>query len=81
VGRPQCVPNNPVPFSFPFPPYHPRDTGFRVPRKHENDRAPALVYDEEHDPFRFRDGKFAFSREWADWPLLRKRGRMRGELP
>jgi hypothetical protein len=23
---------------------------------------PALVYDEEHDLFRFRDGKFAFSR-------------------
>jgi hypothetical protein len=41
---------------------------------------PALVYDEEHDLFRFRDGRFAFSREWADWPLLRKRGRMMEEL-
>jgi hypothetical protein len=39
---------------------------------------PALVYDEEHDLFRFRDGKFAFSREHADWALLRKRGRMKG---
>ena len=39
---------------------------------------PALVYDEEHDLFRFRDGKFAFSREHADWELLRKRSRMKG---
>jgi len=37
---------------------------------------PALVYDEEHDLFRFRDGRFAFSRKHADWALLRKRGRM-----
>jgi len=29
----------------------------------------ALVYDEEHDLFRFRDGRFAFSREHADWEL------------
>jgi len=36
---------------------------------------PALVYDEEKDLFRFRDGHFAFSREHADWELLRKRGR------
>ncbi len=34
---------------------------------------PALVYDEERDLFRYRDGRFAFSREWADWRLLRKR--------
>jgi hypothetical protein len=33
---------------------------------------PALVYDEEKDLFRFVDGKFAFSREHADWELLRK---------
>ena len=38
----------------------------------------AFVYDEEHDLFRFRDGKFAFSREHADWELLRKRDRMKG---
>ena len=38
---------------------------------------PAFVYDEEHDLFRFTDGKFAFSREHADWELLRKRGRLR----
>jgi hypothetical protein len=38
----------------------------------------ALVYDEEHDLFRFRDGKFAFSQEHADWALLRKRCRMKG---
>jgi hypothetical protein len=38
---------------------------------------PALVYDEEKDLFRFRDGRFAFSRERADWALLRKRGRMK----
>jgi hypothetical protein len=39
---------------------------------------PALVYDKEHDLFRFRDGKFAFSREHANWELLRKRGRFKG---
>ena len=38
---------------------------------------PALVYDEEKDLFRFVDGKFAFSREHADWELLRKRGRLK----
>jgi hypothetical protein len=32
---------------------------------------PKLVYDEEADLFRFRsDGRFAFSREYADWELL-----------
>ena len=39
---------------------------------------PAFVYDEEKDLFRFTDGRFAFSREHADWELLRKRGRLRG---
>jgi hypothetical protein len=38
---------------------------------------PALIYDEEKDLFRFTDGKFAFSREHADWALLRKRGRLK----
>jgi hypothetical protein len=38
---------------------------------------PALLYDEEKDLFRFTDGRFAFSREHADWELLRKRGRMK----
>jgi hypothetical protein len=37
---------------------------------------PALVYDEEKDLFRFTDGLFAFSREHADWKLLRKRGHL-----
>jgi hypothetical protein len=35
---------------------------------------PAFVYDEERDLFRWTDGRFAFSREHADWVLLRKRG-------
>jgi hypothetical protein len=35
---------------------------------------PALLYDRQNDLYRFRDGRFAFSREWANWPLLRKRG-------
>jgi hypothetical protein len=39
---------------------------------------PALVLYEERDLFRFTDGRFAFSREHADWALLRKRGRLRG---
>ena len=34
---------------------------------------PSLVFDEEKDLFRFRDGRFAFSRDYADWELLRKR--------
>ena len=37
---------------------------------------PAFVYDEEKDLFRWTDGRFAFSREHADWALLRKRGRI-----
>jgi hypothetical protein len=39
---------------------------------------PAFVYDREHDLFRWTDGRFAFSREHADWELVRKRGRLRG---
>jgi hypothetical protein len=39
---------------------------------------PAFVHDEGRGLFRFRDGRFAFSREHADWALLRKRGRLRG---
>lgn len=38
---------------------------------------PALVYDEEKDLFGFVDGRFACSREHADWALLRKRGCLR----
>jgi len=37
-----------------------------------------LVYDEEKDLLRFRDGRFAISRDHADWELLRKRDRMKG---
>ncbi len=33
-----------------------------------------FVYDEELDVFRFKDGRFAFCKEFADWDLLRKRG-------
>jgi hypothetical protein len=29
---------------------------------------PAYIYDEEHDLFRFRDGKFAFSRSFSSAP-------------
>jgi hypothetical protein len=36
-----------------------------------------LVYDEEKDLFRFRDGRFAFSHNCADWELLRERERMK----
>jgi hypothetical protein len=32
-----------------------------------------FVYDEEEDLFRFRDGRFAFSREQADTQLLWER--------
>ena len=33
-----------------------------------------LRYDEERDCFVFPDGRFAFSRESADWKLLLERG-------
>ena len=33
-----------------------------------------FVYIEEQDLFRFPDGRFAFSREWADIDLLQERG-------
>ncbi len=33
-----------------------------------------FVYDEEKDLFRFADGRFAFSREWADNDLFQERG-------
>ena len=33
-----------------------------------------FLYDEEHDLFRFPDGRFAFSREWSDVKLLQERG-------
>jgi hypothetical protein len=34
-----------------------------------------FAYDEEQDLFRFpEDGRFAFSREWADMELLQERG-------
>jgi hypothetical protein len=36
-----------------------------------------FVYDEGEDLFRFPDGKFAFSREWADVKLLEERGYFR----
>lgn len=39
---------------------------------------PALVYDEERGLFRFRDGKFAFSRTYGNWELLRRRERLKG---
>ena len=38
--------------------------------------APAFVYDEDNDLFRWTDDRFAFSREHADWELLKKRGRL-----
>jgi hypothetical protein len=33
-----------------------------------------FVYDEGKDLFRFPDGRFAFSKEWADVDLLQQRG-------
>jgi hypothetical protein len=39
---------------------------------------PTLVHDEQKDLLRFRDGRFAFSREHAGWTLLRKRSRAKG---
>ena len=33
-----------------------------------------FIYDEENDLFRFKDGRFAFSRTHADVKLLEERG-------
>jgi hypothetical protein len=33
-----------------------------------------LSYDEDQDCFRFKDGRFAFSRTQADWKLLEEVG-------
>ena len=33
-----------------------------------------LTYDEEHDCFRFKDGRFAFSKTKANCSLLEERG-------
>ncbi len=33
-----------------------------------------FIYDEKHDLFRFPDGRFAFSKEWADVTVLQERG-------
>ena len=41
---------------------------------HEEGSIPDFIYDEKQDLFRFPDGKFAFSREWADVKLLEERG-------
>jgi hypothetical protein len=41
----------------------------------EEGEIPDFVYDEEQDLFRFsQDGRFAFSREWANVKLLEERG-------
>jgi hypothetical protein len=40
VARPQCVTNNSVPFSFPFPTMTPGAPSFRVPLKHKKARTP-----------------------------------------
>ena len=51
---------------------------FEVEYRRQGWGDPAYVHDEERELFRFRDGRFAFSREHADWALLRKRGWLRG---
>lgn len=33
-----------------------------------------MFYDEGHGFFRFGDGRFALSREHADWPALKEAG-------
>ncbi len=41
-------------------------------------RTRPVVYDEEYNLFRFREGKFAFSSSHADCEPLRKRSRLQG---
>ena len=58
-----------------------RDAALRYPLEMESRKQgwgdPTLVYDQEKNLFRFTDGRFAFSRDHADWALLRKRGWMK----
>ena len=53
-----------------------RDAALRYDLEMESRKAgwgdSALVYDEEKEVFRFVDGKFASSREYADWELLER---------
>jgi hypothetical protein len=49
---------------------------FEVECRRQDWGDPAFVYDEGKDLFRWTDGRFAFSREHADWELLRKRARL-----
>jgi hypothetical protein len=51
---------------------------FEVECREQGWGVPAFVYEEEKDLFRWTDGRFAFSREHADWALLRQRGRLKG---
>jgi hypothetical protein len=44
------------------------------------DADPRLVYDAEHDLYRFPDGRFALSREHADWHALKEAGFFEGEI-
>ena len=46
------------------------ETGFRE----EGLPSEELVYDEEHDLYRFPDGEFAFSRKYANERRLRELG-------
>jgi len=46
------------------------ETGFREEVWPSDD----FVYDEEHDLYRFSDGEFAFSREYANERRLREQG-------
>jgi hypothetical protein len=59
-----------------------RDAALRYEQEMESRKVgwqdSALVYFEEKDFFRFKDGRFAFSRKHADWELLKKRGPMKG---
>ena len=59
-----------------------RDAALRYEQEMESRKVgwqdSALVYEEEKDLFRFRDGPFASSREHADWDLLGKRERIKG---
>jgi hypothetical protein len=70
------------------PPKKPPPVGHLTDREWRRRAARTLYHGEKRtreegwgDLFRFRGGRFAFSRKWADWSLSRKRGRMGEELP
>ncbi|HKH76935.1 MAG TPA: hypothetical protein VKA51_08275 [Rubrobacteraceae bacterium] len=49
-------------------------------RRFHGDGDPRVGYDAERDLYRFPDGRFALSREHAEWRALKEAGFFEGEM-